>query len=106
MTFLHLALVALGVLAAVAASDLLGHRGIGRWPVVVAALALVIAGGWSYSASLSAFALGTAIGACLLFGVERARDLLRTRQTYREATRARSEQTRRLEQSAQGREGL
>lgn len=106
MTFLHLALVVVGVLAALAASDLLHHRGIGRWPVGLASIALVLAGGFAYSASVSALALGSAIGCCALFGVDRVRELARTRRAYLETARERRERERRIVRAAHGREGL
>jgi len=104
VTFVHLGLLLLGIVAAVAASDLLGHRGLGRWPVAIGALVLVLAGGYTYSAPVSAFALGTAIGVAVMFGAERVRTFSRTRRRYREATAARREHDARVERAAHGRE--
>lgn len=104
MTFVHLGLLALGIVAAVAAGDLLGHRGIGRWPVALAALSLVVIGGWTYSAPVSAFALGAAIGVAVGFGAEQVRSFTRTRRRYREATAARRAHQARIERAARGRE--
>lgn len=106
MIFVHLALLVLGAVLAVAAIDVLGHRGIGSWPAGLAAGALVVVGALLYSAEVSAFALGAAIGVAGAFGVGRALDFRDTRRRYRAASRARAERDAHLEKAARGREGL
>jgi membrane protein implicated in regulation of membrane protease activity len=66
VTFLHLLALALGIVGAVAGSDVLGHRGIGPWPIGLLALLLVPVAGWLYSPWVAAIALGLALGTAVV----------------------------------------
>lgn len=79
VTWLHLLVLVLGAVAAVAASDLLGHRGIRPWPIGLVVLALVVAAGWFYSAWLAAAALGTGVGLLIVGGAGLVRTFVRHR---------------------------
>lgn len=74
MTLAHLILLVLGVVAAIVAADLLGHAGIGAWPIGLLVVALVGVTGWFYSGNLAAITLGLALGFCIVSG----RDLVRS----------------------------
>lgn len=91
MTFLHLLTLALGVLGALAACDLLQRRGVGPWPVGLLALALVPLAGWFYSPWLAAAALGAAIGVGVRLAASGIRVFLGRRRVRREQARARQE---------------
>ncbi|MFC0675261.1 hypothetical protein [Brachybacterium hainanense] len=91
MTFLHLLVLVVGVLAAVALADVLGHRGIGPWPAGLLVLPLVLLAGYLYSAWIAAFALGFALGAAIMLGaalVRSVRDHRRMRREERDRRRA------------------
>lgn len=96
MTFLHLLVLALGVLAAIAASDLLGHREVGPWPIGLLALALVPLAGWLYSPWIAALSLGLALGAGIVIVASWSRSFVQRRQSRKERARrssnARAEQ--------------
>ncbi|WP_193104868.1 hypothetical protein [Brachybacterium sp. FME24] len=89
MTFLHLLVLALGIPAALAAADLLGHRNIGPWPIGLVALALIPVAGWFYSPWIAAFALGLAVGAAGVIVTSWTRSFVHRRQTRREQARQR-----------------
>jgi uncharacterized protein (DUF58 family) len=93
MTAVHILVLLGGVIAAIILSDLLGHRGIGAWPVGLLALALIPVAGWFYSAWLAALALGAALGACIMLMGSRVRAMLRERRARREAREARQSTT-------------
>lgn len=79
MIFLHLGLLALGIIAGMAGCDLLHHRGIGTWPMTLVVMALVVATGLTTSAELAAFSLGTGIGVVALFLIGSVRQVRRVR---------------------------
>lgn len=89
MTFLHLLVLVLGVLAAVVVADVLGHRGLGPWPVGLIALALVPVAGWLYSPWLAAFSLGLALGAAVVTIASWTRTFVQRRHRRREQARER-----------------
>lgn len=89
MTFLHLLVLALGVLTAIAAADVLGHRGVGPWPIGLIALALVPVAGWFYSPWLAAFSLGLALGASVVMIMSWTRTFVHRRHLRREQARDR-----------------
>lgn len=91
MTFLHLLVLALGVLAALVASDLLGHRGIGPWPVGLAALLLFPVAGWFYSPWLAALALGLGLGASAVITLSWTRTVMQRRHARRNQARDRAD---------------
>lgn len=90
MIFVHLGLVAVGALAGVVGGDLLGHRGIGRWPLAVATLVLMVVSGYLYNAELLAFTLGLGIAAAAMTVLTGVRELSTRRRVHREARAARS----------------
>lgn len=96
MTFLHLLVLALGIVAALVLTDLLGHRGVGAWPVGLGALVLALGAGVLYSPWLAALSLGLAVGAAISLVHSWTRDLIRHRH-------ARREQTRRAQEARRGR---
>lgn len=100
MTFLHLLVLALGVVAAIVLSDLLGHQGVGAWPLGLGALVLALGAGLLYSPWLAALSLGLALGAGIAMVASWTRDILRRRHARREQAR-RSQDARRgqLEES-------
>ena len=87
MTFLHLLVLALGIVAALVLADLLGHRGVGPWPLGLAALVLAVGAGILYSPWLAAFSLGLALGAALVMVASFTRSLLDRRHARREQAR-------------------
>jgi membrane protein implicated in regulation of membrane protease activity len=89
VTFLHLLVLVLGVLTAVVVADVLGHRGLGPWPVGLVALALVPVAGWLYSPWLAAFSLGLALGAAVVTIASWTRTFVRRRHRRREQARER-----------------
>lgn len=91
MTFLHLLVLALGIVAAVALADVLSHRGIGPWPIGLGVLVLVPIAGWLYSSWLAALALGLAVGISAVLVVSWTRTFVRHRRLRREQARARRE---------------
>lgn len=91
MTFLHLLVLALGVLTALVASDLLGHRGIGPWPVGLAALLLFPVAGWFYSPWLAALALGLGLGASAVITLSWTRTVMQRRHARRNQARDRAD---------------
>jgi MFS family permease len=64
--WVDVAIVVVGAVAAVAVSDVLGHRGLPTWPVGLIALAVFIVAGLTYSAWLAAAALGIGCGALIV----------------------------------------
>lgn len=60
---MHVALLILGIVAALVADDVCGHRAWPRWPLLIAVIGLIWLSGWLYSAPLAAFTLGLGIGA-------------------------------------------
>ena len=89
MTFLHLLVLAVGVLVAIVAADLLSHAGIGPWPVGVVTILLIPLAGWLYSAWLLAFTVGAALGTSIVLVGSWGRAFLRRRHTRREMARRR-----------------
>ncbi len=89
MTFLHLLVLVLGVVAAIVVADVLGHRGLGPWPVGLIALALVPVAGWLYSPWLAAFSLGLALGAAVVMVASWTRMFVQRRHRRREQSRER-----------------
>lgn len=87
MTFLHLLVLALGLLAAIAGSDLLSHRGVGPWPIGLVALLLVPIAGWFYSPWIAALALGLALGTGILLVASWTRTFMTRRHARREQAR-------------------
>jgi membrane protein implicated in regulation of membrane protease activity len=87
VTFLHLLVLALGIVAALVVADLLGHRGVGPWPVGLAALALALGAGLLYSPWLAALSLGLALGAAVVIVASWTRTLVARRHARREQTR-------------------
>lgn len=104
MTFLHLLVLALGIVAAIALSDLLGHRGVGAWPIGLGALTLALGAGLLYSPWFAALSLGLALGAAISMMASWTRDIVRRRHARREQAR-RSQDARRnqLEESGTSR---
>lgn len=88
MTFLHLLVLALGVVAALVLADLLGHRGIRPWPLGLAALALAVGAGILYSPWLAALSLGLALGAAVVTVASWTRTVIGRRHARREQARA------------------
>jgi len=88
VTFLHLLVLALGVVAAVVLADLLGHRGVGPWPIGLAALALAIGAGILYSPWLAAASLGLALGAAVVILASWTRSVIARRHARRHQARA------------------
>lgn len=72
-------------MAGVVASDLLGHRNRGAWPVAVATLLLVLLGGLLYSGEVLAFALGVGLASAGVTTVGWARTLSANRRRAQEA---------------------
>ncbi|EWS82058.1 hypothetical protein [Brachybacterium phenoliresistens] len=95
MTFWHLILLVVGILAAIASADALRHRGIGVWPVGILALALVFLAGWTYSAWLSALSLGAAAGVGIVLVATMVRGISLRRRDRRAARAAQDEALRR-----------
>jgi len=95
VTFWHLILLVVGVLAAIASADALRHRGIGAWPVGILALALVLVAGWSYSAWLAALSLGVAAGVGIVLVATMVRGISLRRRERRTARTAQDEALRR-----------
>lgn len=91
MTFLHLLVLAVGVLVALASADLLSHADVGPWPVGVVVLLLVPLSGWLYSAWLLAFTVGAALGISTVLAAVWGREFLRRRHARRETSRRRVE---------------
>lgn len=91
MTFLHLLVLVLGVVAAVVAADLLGHRDLGPWPVGLVALLLFPVAGWFYSPWLAALALGLGLGASAVITVSWARTIMQRRHARRNQARDRDQ---------------
>ncbi|APX34297.1 hypothetical protein BH708_18065 [Brachybacterium sp. P6-10-X1] len=89
MTFLHLLVLAMGVLVAVVAADLLSHADIGPWPVGVVTVLLIPLAGWLYSAWLLAFTVGAALGVSIVLVGSWRRTFLRRRHARREMGRRR-----------------
>lgn len=104
MTFLHLLVLVLGVLAAIVGADALGHRGRGPWPIALVALALVPVAGWLYSPWLAAFSLGLALGASVVMVASWTRIFVQRRHLRREQSRERElTRARQLEEPARRR---
>ncbi|UQN29667.1 hypothetical protein [Brachybacterium kimchii] len=93
MTAVHVLVLVAGVVAAIVLSDLLGHRGIGAWPVGLLALALVPVAGYFYSPWIAALSLGLAFGAGIMLLGTRIRSLMRERRIVRDAREARKSAT-------------
>lgn len=91
MTFLHLLVLAVGVLVALVAADLLSHADIGPWPVGVVTVLLIPLAGWLYSAWLLAFTVGAALGISTVLVGSWGREFLRRRHTRREMSRRRKD---------------
>ncbi|WP_157085810.1 hypothetical protein [Devriesea agamarum] len=104
MTFFHLLLVALGVVVALVAADIFGHRGWDRWPLVLAALILVVTSGYLYSAELLAFTFGASLAISCVTVVSWGRSFARTRQRYKEAREARRREEQRRKNIVEGRD--
>jgi hypothetical protein len=85
VTVLHVLVLVIGVILAIAASDLLGHRGIGAWPVGLLALALALLSGLLYNPWLAAGSLGMAAGAGSMMLAVRIREISKERRIVREA---------------------
>lgn len=99
MIFAHLALLVVGIVAGFVASDVLMHRGLPSWPLLLVVLVLVGVSGWLYSAPLLAFTLGLALSASTVAAVSWTKSFLTTRAEYKHAARTRRErERRRLEQ--------
>lgn len=88
MIFVQLALLAGGCAAGVIASDLLGHRNRGPWPVAVATILLVLLGGLLYSGEILAVALGLGLASAGVTTVGWARKLSANRRRTQEARSA------------------
>lgn len=93
MTAIHVLVLVAGAVAAIILADLLGHRGIGPWPVGLLGLALVPVAGWFYSPWIAALALGLALGAGIMLVGARIREILRERRVVREAKNAQKSST-------------
>ncbi|WP_152351670.1 hypothetical protein [Brachybacterium subflavum] len=93
MTAIHVLVLVAGIVAAIVVSDLLGHRGIGAWPVGLLALVLVPVAGYFFSAWVAALSLGLAFGAGIMLLGTRVRSLMRERRLVREAREARKSAT-------------
>ncbi|PWH07687.1 hypothetical protein DEO23_03435 [Brachybacterium endophyticum] len=76
MTAVHVLVLVAGLVVAIVLSDLLGHRGIGAWPVGLLALILVPVAGYFYSPWIAALALGVGLGAVSMLLVPIVRSLL------------------------------
>lgn len=92
MAFLHLIVLALGVVLCVVAADLLRHRGIGTWPIGVIVLALILVTGWTYSAWLAALTLGLGLGYGVVAGLDLVRSVMRGRRERSESKRLREQE--------------
>lgn len=95
MTLLQAVLLVAGAIAALVGNDMLGHRGVGRWPLGLVVIALIVASGAFISAELLAFTLGAAVvtgGASLR---EWAGELSATRREYRQRKEAEEQRRRR-----------
>lgn len=90
MTFAHLGTFIAGIVLAVVASDIAGHRGIPRWPVALGALVLTCVGGYFYSTWVTAFGLGAVLTCGFLLSVDGVRRVLERRRALAESARARS----------------
>ncbi|WP_422116812.1 hypothetical protein [Brachybacterium sp. UNK5269] len=101
MTFLHLLVLVLGVVAAIVGADVLGHRGLGPWPIALLALALIPVAGWLYSPWLAAGSLGLALGAAAAMVAAWTRTFAQRRRLRREQLRRRElTRARQFEQTA------
>lgn len=106
MSILHLLVLALGVVAAVVAADLLRHRDIGSWPVGILVVVLIPITGWTYSAWLASLTLGLGIGFAGMAGIDLVRSVGRGRSLRTQARRSREwERERQMELGAQARQG-
>ena len=64
--WMYVVIMVVGAVAAVAVSDVLGHRSLPTWPVGLIALMGFVLAGLTYSAWLAAFALGIGCGALIV----------------------------------------
>jgi hypothetical protein len=85
MTVLHTLVLVVGLVGAIALTDVLGHRGIGPWPVGLVALALVPVAGLTVNPWLAALSLGMAVGTALVMASTRVREIAHERQAKKQA---------------------